>query len=809
MKTAGDIPTIHLVGNAHLDPVWLWDWREGMTEAITTSRTILDLMDERPELTFVRGESLHYEHIERHDPATFARIRAQVDAGRWDVVGGTYVQADENLPSTSTLIAQFERGHAYFARALGVTVRAAWSPDAYGHSAGYPEILSVCGIRYFAFTRPGAAHLPLEKPAFRWRGDGGAEVLAYRMGGGWYGNERDEIPRRLDACLADLRASGLSDVPCFYGLGNHGGGPTRRHLDEIRVWSAAHPEVRVLHSGLHRFFEALEPHRARLPVLRGELNFSLRGTYVSHARVKRAYREAEAELERAEHVAAAVGSGLGLPPADLAVARDGVLFNSFHDIVTGSSTERVLNDQVAWLGGSLHGSQRAILDTLTALSRRVDSRVPRPVGDAASAVCVLVFNPHPHAYRGPLELEAPLDYRPLFAWRGRPTRIPLVVRDPAGRAVPFQFVSPEHLYARELPWRMRVLLTGTVPSLGYAVYRLGLEDRPRSSAGPGSVRASRADTIEGESLRVAARAGDRGVHVWRDGRLLLGKEGLTAVTVADPWGSEGGMNEEPESVHLDRVVARWKVTAVRVLERGPLRASLWVRMSGGHSRLELTLRVTAGRPALGVEARLLWNERSARLKLVLPWGDPAQFEVPGGSIWRGQLGEVPGLRWVRVRGRRGLLGFASDVLYGFDCARGQLRVSVARATRYGTDAVERPDEAPWHPVGDAGELKFRFLLCDGGPQLERLAAELDSPPVTLPIPANTGDLGRSGSFGELTGPGLRLVRLAPLEGGGARAWVQNTGARAASGRLTWLGRHHAITRLAPGAIRPLDVGRGA
>ena len=90
--------TIHLIGNAHLDPVWLWDRREGLNEGITTVRTMLDLMDEFPEMTFIRGESAIYQHVEKYDPPTFARIKKMVQAGRWDVVGGTCIQPDTNLP---------------------------------------------------------------------------------------------------------------------------------------------------------------------------------------------------------------------------------------------------------------------------------------------------------------------------------------------------------------------------------------------------------------------------------------------------------------------------------------------------------------------------------------------------------------------------------------------------------------------------------------------------------------------------------------------------------------------------------------
>ncbi len=119
-------PKLHLIANAHLDPVWLWDWREGLNEAVTTCRTILDLMDENADFTFIRGEAATYAHIEEFDPKTFARIKAQIEAGRWEIVGGTWIQPDTNLSSTETLCRHFQVGRAYFQSRFGRVPHVAW-----------------------------------------------------------------------------------------------------------------------------------------------------------------------------------------------------------------------------------------------------------------------------------------------------------------------------------------------------------------------------------------------------------------------------------------------------------------------------------------------------------------------------------------------------------------------------------------------------------------------------------------------------------------------------------------------------------
>ena len=185
-QSKGSKKVIHLLPNAHLDPVWLWDWREGLGEGQTTVRTVLDLMEEFPELTFFRGESAIYEHIEKVDPATFRRIGQMVDSGRWDVVGGTYIQPDSNLVSTEVLCRQFEVGLKYFSERFGRAPRVAWQADSFGHTPGWPDVLSSFGMEGFAFTRPQRAQFPMESPAFWWQGGSGAKILCYRQHWLWY-----------------------------------------------------------------------------------------------------------------------------------------------------------------------------------------------------------------------------------------------------------------------------------------------------------------------------------------------------------------------------------------------------------------------------------------------------------------------------------------------------------------------------------------------------------------------------------------------------------------------------------------------
>ena len=790
--------TLHIIPNAHLDPVWLWDAREGLDQGIRTIRSVLDLMDEFPELTFVRGEAAIYRHVEETDPAAFARVLDRVREGRWDVVGGTWIQPDTNLPSAWTLRRQFDVGLAWFKSHLGVRPRVAWQADSFGHAAGLPDIMAAAGMESFAFWRPSPKLLPLPKQAFWWRGPSGGRVLCYRIETGWYGTNRDEAPRRLDGALETAGRAGLDNVAVFLGLGDHGGGPSRRQILDVRAWAEAHPEAKVVWSGLHTFFAALRADAAAkggdtyFPEVSGELNFTLRGCYTSCLRVKSAFRHAEAELATAE----ALGCG------GLAAATRDLLFNSFHDILPGSCMERAVEEQLQQLGGVRDAARKALHAALRAIATATDTSVPKPRGDFPAALPFVVFNPHPWEYRGPLELECCIDDRPDYYKPYGGGQAPLVVRDPRGRRVPFQIVPAEAQFG-DVVWRSRVVFDARIPARGFAVYTMGwdigkwsqlaidncsqMPNVHKSSLNANDINANISDgapggralsgtggasrpgepvgaarraarnlefgscghlsqlSIVNNSLRasavlreisnglfsISARVGASGIRILRDGKPWLKGAGLRALLFRDPYGSWG--TNDPRQYDESVPPVAWRVECAEAVEGGPLRSALWVRFAGERSWLELTFRLFAGRNAIDCDARLLWNERAARLKLALPCGAvAADCAMPGAVVRRAAvLGEVPFVPWARAVDRSGapVLGFATDALCGLDMERGALRPSVVRASGYAWAPRDGRPMEPWRPATDLGEHRFRFLLAPGDADISRLASELEMPPV--------------------------------------------------------------------------------
>lgn len=805
-------PIIHLLPNAHLDPVWLWDWREGLNEGLATVQAVLNLMDEFPQLTFIRGESAIYEHVEKTSPLLFRRIARQVAEGRWDIVGGTHIQPDSNLASTETLCRQFEYGLEYFRSRFDMQPTVAWQADSFGHTPGWPNILHAFGMTDFTFTRPQRGQFPLDTPAFWWEGSHGNRLLCYRQHWPWYCSERANLPEILDLTQKESSRFGFRNIGVLMGLGNHGGGPSRRHILEVEKWRAQHPEIEVRYSTLHGFFRALRSEiddhpESDVPAVTGDLGYCLRGCYSSVQKFKTLYRQAESAVTEAECTAALVEQAFNAPGRPLQEAWKAVLFNAFHDILPGSSIERAMEEQSAWMGLALHHAQEARFAALNELASRIDTSVAAPaLPDHPTAVPMLVWNSQPHPFRGLVEIETSIDYRPIYSYENHSSDVPLSAHDALGRRLPLQSIGTEHTSMPHLPWRKRVLVPLTIPAWGWHVVRFAWDEISRSLPPNGSGgRAGKSGntgitngdwTIQaGESLRIERR----GQNFWNTGR------DISLQVVEDPWGSWGGMNEETDSYQLEKTRETWKLTASEVLEDGPLRARLWTRWQGQNSWITLTFSLEQDSPVVKVEARLLWNERSARLKLVLPCSGDMEFDVPGATIHRETVGQLPSGRWVRRGKGSCIAGFASTALSDVDFTPDELRITLARATRYANDVPTGPEEFPWQPAVDCGELKFAFSLFSEDTVPDAAASTLLHPPVVQMVHAHQGDLASMGSLGQVKPDGIRVLSLQKLPTGEVFARIQNRNGEACHATIEVPGGAGNAHRLLPQEIRTIAI----
>ena len=711
---------IHLVANAHLDPVWLWEWQEGAGEALSTFRQAAEFCETRDGFVFCHNEAVLYRWVEEHEPALFRRIRRLVRRKRWHVMGGWWVQPDCNMPSGESFVRQILIGRRFFREKLGVEPRTAVNLDPFGHTRGLVQVLAKSGYTSYLCCRPGDRECPLPSDAFVWVGYDGSEVLANRASAHYCsvgGRERE----RLEAWLAAHPGPG-PDIH-LWGIGNHGGGPSRKDLDDLDALGKERPDLELVHSTPEAYFAELEAERASLPRREKDLNPWAVGCYTSMSRVKQGHRRLENELYSTEKtVTAAWLAGLTpYPQADFEEAMRDLAFVQFHDILPGSAIPAGEEGALRTIG---HG-----LEILSRLKARAFFALAAGQPKAAAGeIPILVFNPHAHAVRTIVECE-------LEPWEPNPGKSFWNPRVYAGkRALPAQ--AEKEASNLSVEWRKRVVFAAELPPGRLSRFSCRLEslaERPK----PAVVERDGAFTVATPDLTASVGARTGLLEAYRaGGRDLLGPGSFTPLVIrdnADPWGMkvrsfrtvEGAFRAAtPEEAARFAGMREGGLAPVRVVEDGPVRTVVEAILAyGAASRLVLTYGLPKRGTEIEVGLRVFWAERDAMLKLALrPRLRSPRFlgevafgadELPSGGD------EAVSQKWLALASEAdgAAIAVANDGTYGSDWDGTELRLSVLRSPAYAADAWEDRLAVAgdrFVPRQDTGERTFRFWL-DGGP----------------------------------------------------------------------------------------------
>jgi alpha-mannosidase len=276
---------LHMIGNAHIDPVWLWQWPEGYQEVRATFASAIERMSEYPEFVFTCDSVLYLAWVEEHDPDLFAAIGRRISDGRWQQVGGWWIEPDCNLPSGESFVRQALYAQRYLLAKFGVTATVGCNVDPFGHNASLPQILRKSGMDGYVFMRPGPHEMALPGPYFWWESPDGTRVLAYRIPHEYCSSNTD-VGGQIDKSLAQLPPD-MPELMVFYGVGNHGGGPTRANLDSIRRLDASGGMPQLRCSSPRDFFDRVAASGEPIPVHLGELQHHAVGCYSAHSGVKR------------------------------------------------------------------------------------------------------------------------------------------------------------------------------------------------------------------------------------------------------------------------------------------------------------------------------------------------------------------------------------------------------------------------------------------------------------------------------------------------------------------------------------------
>src|SRR6266511_1220372 len=757
------LPLLHMIGNAHIDPVWLWQWPEGYQEVRATFRSAIELMEEYPELHFTCDSVAHYAWVEESDPELFEAIRERVAEGRWEVVGGWWVEPDCNLPSGESFARQALYAQRWLAERFGRIATVGCNVDPFGHNAMLPQLLRKAGMDSYLFMRPGPHELPLPAPSFWWQSPDGSRVLAYRIPH-HYASSGLTLDGHVAATVAQ-RPPGWRELACFYGVGNHGGGPTRANLDSIRRLGAAGEPTRLVCGTARRFLDRLLASGDDLPVVAGELQHHAVGCYAAHSGIKRWNRRAERLLLAAERWAAVarLAAEVPYPREELGRAWRQVLFNQFHDVLAGTAIEPAYEDARDQLGEASSIAGRVANRAMQALSRRIGID-PEP-----GMSPLVVFNPHPWPVRADVELEVGAFEAGALGEAAR-------LADEAGRPVPVQRTRS---LATVPGWRRRVVFPAELPPLGYRTYRLYPDAAaPRGAAG-GDGQHGDGDGAVLDSGRLRAVV-DR-----RTGWLSSLVDKVTGADLA----AGAAQAAEPHAVVLTDRTDTWSHGAlaygelagafgcesVRLLEHGPVRSVVRVTSRYGVSTLIEDLVLGRDGGALEVRVTLDWHERLAVLKLRVPTAlaeVTATYEIPYGYQERpAGGGEEPAQAWVDASGvlpdgRRAGLALLNDGKHAFDVQAGRIGMTAARSPVYAWHEPRELDPDDEYSYLDQGMQRFVYrLLPHAGDWraagVPRAAAELNQPPLALLESSHPGPLPQRSSFAAVTA-GSVLVSVLKL-----------------------------------------------
>ncbi len=809
--------TVYLAGHAHIDMNWMWSWPETVAVTLDTFRTMLDLMDEFPEFHFSQSQASVYAIVRDQDPELLARIAARVREQRWDVVASHWVEGDKNMAGGESLCRHLLYTRAFMHDLFGLApedVPVDWSPDTFGHAAGTPTYLVRGGVRYLYLHRPGLGRQPMPE-AFWWTGPDGARVLVRNDQQRGYNAVPD--PASVLGALRAMHAStGLDLAMLVYGVGDHGGGPTRRDLllaREMGTWPIF-PAVRCARA--RDFFEHLARRGASLPVLTGELNTEFAGCYTTQSQIKRDNRLAEARLADAETAATldTLARGAAYPGARLAADWTRALFSHFHDILPGSGVADTRAFAHGQFQETMASTSTVETRALRGLAEWVDTaRVAGAAPDAAPASPALFVaggqgaGAGIGAAEGRLSLadrhgDSPL--RPFVIFNRTAQAVTEVVeftlwdREPAGAPVPFHGktyetidaagrIRPVQVLARGNGWghlNMTLAAPVTVPALGYTtvVFRETLAPLPAAAPGAWLLRhkhhcsyaMAERNAIGLENALLQATFDPQTGRLTRLFDKRAGREMVDATA--------GGIGFE-YSVERPHPMSAWvidnsgpvewpKVKSVADRRDGPYSAAIEVVYEVQASTIRVLYALHQDDPRLHVQIEADWFQRGTpadgipNLRFAIPTtlrAPVARYEIPFGAIERrtDPDQEVPALRWAMVCGTTdngpAALTLLNDCKHGHALAGATLRLNLIRS-------AYEPD-----PLPDIGHHTIRLALLPTDDlsvaDATRAAQAFEHPPQPIGARVHTGALAPEAGLIAVGGASIILSGLKMTEDG--------------------------------------------
>ncbi len=722
----------HMIGHGHIDPVWLWPWSEGIAVVHSTFKAALDRMNETPDFTFISSSAQFYQWVAENDPKMLAEIRKRVEEGRWNIVGGWWVEPDVNIPGGEAMVRQGLYGQLTLQRLLGRRAKVAFNPDSFGHTSTLPQIIKLQGMEDYIFMRPGPNEKSIPADLFWWEGTDGTRVLTYRIqlsyGAG------GQLKSRVERILSQNQNQPIKSFMAYYGAGDHGGGPAKDSIRSIEEMKSEKGAPVVFFSTPENYFREIRQDKTLIiPVVKDDLQHHAVGCYTAESEIKKGNRQSEAALVTAEKISAIGSSAWGAkyPVKELTSAWERVLFLQFHDSLAGTSLYEHSQTAREGYGYALDIASQAKYKSIQKLEWQVAAEDP-------DSQYLMVFNPHAWEVRGNIEYDFNWDLR-------KPSR----VEDDKTGPVLHQWTAG----STETGSRRKLVVNASIPPMGYRQIRLmnGEAQQVNNAA------SAKDNYLENEYLKVDfSTNGSLGIVDKETGKELFSgnDKGCRAVIIDDPsdtWSHD-------IKAFADEIGSFGNAN-ITILESGPLRATIRVISTYHASTLSIDWSLTAGSRNIEAKVTLDWHEHLKMLKFSFPVdveSPTATYETPYGHIVRTPNGyEDPGQRWIDLSGKRNGatygLSVINDAKYGYSVLENDMRISVARSAVFAHHNPKILDMKAEHLWMDQGIQTFRMLLVPHQEtwqksNIARIAEEFIAPPIAIYQGIHGGTMPKSGSF---------------------------------------------------------------
>lgn len=679
---------LHLVGQSHIDLAWLWPAKEAVRKCSRTFSTMSTLLDEFPSFTYAQSQPQAYAYVKQYYPELYERVKRHIEAGRWELVGGMWVEPDLNIPSGESLVRQLLYGMAFYSEEFGRRPRIEWLPDTFGYCASLPQLLRKAGIDYFMTTKMNwndTNAFPYD--LFRWKGIDGTDILAYVC----HGINEYTHPKELRLHWDSYKQKAEHpEQMLLYGHGDGGGGVTREMLQYASRSEALPGLPAAAFSTAHDFFDRIAEAGPSLPTWQGDMYLELhRGTYTTHARNKRWNRKSEALFREAEvwgalaalHGADAGADRLAKVTGSLEQGWKKLLFNQFHDIIPGTSIPDVYvksredYEEIRTIG------EDAVAAALNELEQRIDTR--------GEGVPLIVFNSLSWNRSETVTLRGARDWSRLAVYDedGRELRSD-VLRDDSGACG-------------------LAVQVEEIPQMGYRTLWLREMEReaaaePASFEGKWETDYYKAVWNErGELVSLCDKRTDR--------ELIPAGECANQLQlfhdrplVWDAWDIDPRFEQQP--------AATAELLSAEVAHAGAVQDVIRMKWKLSESVVEQDMIFYRRQARIDFATRVDWRESHKLLKVSFPvevLSSKATYEIPFGAIermthtntsWESAQFEVCGHRWADLSEGGYGVALLNDCKYGYDVKGNRLRLSLLRAPKW-------PD-----PGADQGEHQFVYSL---------------------------------------------------------------------------------------------------